>query len=235
MQKQLLTTEQIESLYKFCKKHYVHHYDLQAELVDHLATAIEEKMTQQPGIAFEQARDEVYKGFGYSGFAKIVAERTAQMQKRNGKLRRRFFFSYFTWPKIGFTLFLFMTMYTLLQQFPIDYLQFSSIIMFGVLQVLNYWLVRRLNKYRKQQQAELLLVDGITGPFFLFAFWQLYFYIMVFGKEINWLHAPGGISAVLMLSLLFVLAVLSVLSYDSFTRSLYTEARQRYPEAFKQA
>lgn len=234
MQQQMLTAQQIESLYRFCKKHYVHHYDVQTELVDHLATAIEEKMQQQPGIAFEQALDEVYKGFGYSGFAKIVAARTSQMQKRHNQLRRRFFFSYFTWPKIGFTLFLLAALYTLLQQLPVDYLQLTSIIMFGVLQVLNYRLVRQLNKYRKQLQAELLLVEGVSGPVFLFVFWQLYFYMMVYAKEINWLYAPVGMSAVLMLSLLFVLAVLSVLSYDSFSRSLYTEARQRYPAAFKE-
>lgn len=234
MQKQLLTTEQIESLYRFCKKRYVHHYDLQTELVDHLATAIEEKMTQQPGIAFEQARDEVYKGFGYSGFAKIVAERTAQMQKRNGKLRRHFFFSYFTWPKIGFTLFLLTALYTLLQQLPADYLLPASAALFFVLQVLNFWLVLRLKQYRKQQQAELLLVDGVSGPFFLVAFWQVYFYIVVFSKKYNWEAVTGWWNPTLLLTVLFVLAVLSVLSYDSFSRSLYTEARQRYPAAFKE-
>jgi len=36
-----LNVYQIEKLYDFTKKHYVDYYDLQTELVDHLANAIE--------------------------------------------------------------------------------------------------------------------------------------------------------------------------------------------------
>jgi len=38
---QKLTTEQINKLYTFTKKHYVDYYDLQTELVDHLSNGIE--------------------------------------------------------------------------------------------------------------------------------------------------------------------------------------------------
>ena len=40
----MLTDEQIAALFAFCEKHLVRHYDLQVELVDHLANAIETKM-----------------------------------------------------------------------------------------------------------------------------------------------------------------------------------------------
>ena len=36
-----LTKNQIDELYKFTRKHYVYHYDVQSELVDHLANDIE--------------------------------------------------------------------------------------------------------------------------------------------------------------------------------------------------
>ena len=36
-----LTEEQIQQLYKFTRQHYVEHYDVQTELVDHLANDIE--------------------------------------------------------------------------------------------------------------------------------------------------------------------------------------------------
>ncbi len=35
-----LTKDQIQNLYKFTKQHYVEWYDLQSELVDHLANDI---------------------------------------------------------------------------------------------------------------------------------------------------------------------------------------------------
>ena len=36
-----LTPQQIEQLYQFTRQHYVEWYDLQTELVDHLANSIE--------------------------------------------------------------------------------------------------------------------------------------------------------------------------------------------------
>ena len=37
-----LTENQIEALYKFTRQHFVYHYDVQTELVDHLANDIEQ-------------------------------------------------------------------------------------------------------------------------------------------------------------------------------------------------
>lgn len=60
----MLTEEQIERLHRFCVEHYVRHYDVQVELVDHLGTAIEEKMSDNHLLSFEQALQQVYRGFG---------------------------------------------------------------------------------------------------------------------------------------------------------------------------
>ena len=43
-----LTETQIENLYKFTRQHYVYHYDVQTELVDHLANDIEEIWLETP-------------------------------------------------------------------------------------------------------------------------------------------------------------------------------------------
>ena len=80
--KQELTSQQIEELFAFCRRHYVHYYDVQLELVDHLANAIEEKMVADKNISFEAALDEVHKSFGYKGFAGVVeAKETALFNK----------------------------------------------------------------------------------------------------------------------------------------------------------
>ena len=50
-----LSAEQIERLYQFTRQHYVEYYDLQTELVDHLANAIEEQWQQNPKLSFEEA------------------------------------------------------------------------------------------------------------------------------------------------------------------------------------
>ena len=59
-----LSPEQIERLYQFTRQHYVEYYDLQTELVDHLANAIEEQWTANPKLSFEQALQVEFKKFG---------------------------------------------------------------------------------------------------------------------------------------------------------------------------
>ena len=43
-----LSSNQIQQLYTFTQQHYVEYYDLQTELVDHLANSIEEQCTENP-------------------------------------------------------------------------------------------------------------------------------------------------------------------------------------------
>src|SRR5689334_13191886 len=94
-----LTDEQINYLFTFCERHFVLYYDLQVELVDHLANAITEKMNSNPGIDFNTALDEVYKGFGYAGFASIVNSRTKQLKHWGKKQQWTLFKQFFTLPK----------------------------------------------------------------------------------------------------------------------------------------
>ncbi len=65
-----ITTEETEKLFEFCRKHYVPQYDLQVELVDHLATAIEEQWNKNSEISFDTALYGTFKQFGISGFSK---------------------------------------------------------------------------------------------------------------------------------------------------------------------
>ena len=81
----MITEVQYESLFAFCRKHYVQYYDVQVELVDHLAEAIEEKLKLNPKLNFEQALDSVYAGFGIKGFADIVATRMEMISKKSRK------------------------------------------------------------------------------------------------------------------------------------------------------
>jgi hypothetical protein len=67
-----LTASQIDNLFKFTRKHYVYHYDVQSELVDHLANDIESIWQETPNLSFEQARDKSFKKFGVFGFMDVI-------------------------------------------------------------------------------------------------------------------------------------------------------------------
>lgn len=81
-----LTEKQIEFLFLFVEKKSVRWYDLQIEVVDHLASGIENEMQANPTLSFDKALEKVYKGFGIFGFSKIVSEKQKYL-KRTAKKR----------------------------------------------------------------------------------------------------------------------------------------------------
>ena len=75
-----VSAEEIEKLFEFTKEHYVEYYDLQIELVDHLACAIEEKWEKDNTISFEKALKDVFAEFGIFGFSYLVNGRKRKLE-----------------------------------------------------------------------------------------------------------------------------------------------------------
>ncbi|WP_299005280.1 hypothetical protein [uncultured Tenacibaculum sp.] len=110
-----LTDQHIEQLYKFTRQHFVEHYDVQTELVDHLANDIEQIWEENPTLTFEQARDKSFKKFGVFGFMNVVEEKQKQMNKKYFMIILGFVKQWFSIPKIILTFALFYCFYFLLQ------------------------------------------------------------------------------------------------------------------------
>ena len=86
-----LTPEQIDRLYQFTRQHYVEYYDLQTELVDHLANSIEAQWQESSKISFEEALQKEFKKFGVFGFMDVVEKRQAALNRKyNGIILRHF-------------------------------------------------------------------------------------------------------------------------------------------------
>ncbi|MEO7524373.1 MAG: hypothetical protein ABIT58_09780 [Ferruginibacter sp.] len=95
-----LTDAQIQALFLFTEKKYVRYYDLQVELVDHLATRIQEEINANQKLSFEQALEKVYADFGIFGFAKVVQEKQDQFVRMGQRLLWKEFKALFRWPQI---------------------------------------------------------------------------------------------------------------------------------------
>lgn len=95
-----LTSIQIEHLYQFTRQHYVEWYDLQTELVDHLANSIENQWLENPKISFEDALQTEFKKFGIFGFMDVVEQRQLALGKRYNKIVWQHFKAFFTIPKV---------------------------------------------------------------------------------------------------------------------------------------
>ena len=106
-----LSREEIQGLYTFTRQHYVEHYDLQTELVDHLANAIEAIWKDNPNLSFIEARDQTFKKFGVFGFMDVVEQRQKAMNKKYLNYLWVEVKQWFTIPKIMITLTLFLGFY----------------------------------------------------------------------------------------------------------------------------
>ena len=95
-----LSKEHINQLYKFTQAHFVEWYDLQTELVDHLANDIEDIWEKDPKLNFDQAKNKAFKKFGIFGFSDVIADKTKAVNKHYWKVFWNIFKNYFKPPKI---------------------------------------------------------------------------------------------------------------------------------------
>lgn len=77
-----LTDEQTRELYEFTLRKRVRYYDVQIEIVDHLASAIEDRLDREPTLPFHEALRLEYKKYGILGFSKIVTEKIKAKKRR---------------------------------------------------------------------------------------------------------------------------------------------------------
>jgi len=126
MSKRKLTTEQIDNLFKLCEFHNVHYYDVQIELVDHIASSIESLWETNPELPFEEAVFLVGEQFGVepfshssynsilpsisglhfsreSGFDAIKEAKEKELQRKYDRLQWKYIGEFFHLPRIIMT------------------------------------------------------------------------------------------------------------------------------------
>lgn len=133
-----LSDHQVNKLFDFVKSKYVRYYDLQLELVDHLASSIEEEIIQDPALSFEQGLKKVYDRWPITGFNNFINKKKKGLEKY---WRRRFWNylkMYFQLPKIILVVLLSMVFFFSAQvQFslfglPINLLYVALIVIGGI-------------------------------------------------------------------------------------------------------
>jgi hypothetical protein len=95
-----LTEEQIQELYGFTNRRLVKHYDLQTELVDHLANGIEIQLNEDSQLNFKDALDLEFKRFGHFGFRNVLKQRKKAINKKYNTLILKEYKTFFSLPKI---------------------------------------------------------------------------------------------------------------------------------------
>lgn len=227
----MITEAQYESLYAFCRRHYVQYYDVQIELVDHLSEAIEEKMKANPKLSFEQALDSVYAGFGIKGFADIVATRMQMVGEKCRKQKWQLFFSYFTVPKIAMTVCIYAALLLVGKFLTQDYYRGILLSVLGVA-IFIFEIIHTIqaSKLFKSQKKEMIYTSGrlsgiLSSGFFL----QIFFSTRAFD-----LLSPNQVKIIpfAIVSLILLIIFISILAHRDFIKQLYNSAIKQYPNAF---
>lgn len=144
--------QQIEQLFQFTRKHYVEWYDLQSELVDHLANGIEQQWQVDPKLSFDDALNKEFKKFGVFGFMEVVEERQKSLGKKYSKLIWKHTLEFFKLPKILMLALLSITLFYALRLVDGNSNVFSGIL---VAVFVTYFVVLMVSSYRKKKNAHL--------------------------------------------------------------------------------
>ncbi|MHB0756508.1 hypothetical protein [Polaribacter sp. M15] len=158
-----LSEIQIENLYKFTRQHYVYHYDVQTELVDHLANDIEQIWVEHPKLSFEEARDKSFKKFGIFGFMDVIEAKQKQMNKRYRKILWRFFKEWFTLPKVVITASIFLGLFLILRVPYSEYILLGSLFVLITFDLIKQTKSRRKHKKKEQRNEKIFLLEAMIG------------------------------------------------------------------------
>lgn len=220
-----LTANQIEYLFAFTRKKMVHFYDLQIEIVDHLAERIKEGMAGNADLTFNQALDKVYAGFGIFGFAHIVKDKQEAMHKLGNKRFYRAFKDQFTWPRAVRTFFFIGIVYLL--AILLTAYWFSIAISIGLGAGALIILIIDINTLKLKKK--LIFLQNPLG-------WVSYFLLQLdIQLLIRLWDEPGTLTHVQypwLYTLIIVPGILSLFAYHEINIKLKKQAQELYPEAF---
>jgi len=155
----MLSKEEIQKLFEFTRKKYVRYIDVQVELVDHLASAIEELRTQDSDLSFESTLQKVYAKFPITGFNDLIQEKTKALNYFWFKKLKTYLITFLTWPKILWFILAFTGFYTL------STIVYSNVFFIVTLVVSILFLVcTRINPvFRKEKMNKYLSLTTYYG------------------------------------------------------------------------
>ncbi len=113
--KRTLTHEQVKKLFALCEKYEVYDYDVQIEVVDHIASSIEEKWEKNPNLSFGWALKKSFTNLGWKSFRKLESKLNRQMKRKFTRILWHYIVEYFKLPKILITFAITMCLFLLFQ------------------------------------------------------------------------------------------------------------------------
>ncbi len=157
-----ITKEQLTQIDKYLTICNIKFEDVKKELVDHFASILEIKLQENPKLDFHQELENIHKNFGENGFKDLLDEKTKSVTKQFYKQSFLELQSFFSIPKIIFSLGFFSGLWQLMQ-WVVDKKTFFETLSF-ILIFLGFRLLFLVN-IRNSKKVSFLALD-ITLNFY---------------------------------------------------------------------
>lgn len=228
-----ITPEESEKLFLFCRQHYVYHYDLQVELVDHLASAIEDQWENNPKINFNTALQNSFGKFGITGFSKIKEQKRKELARKYNRLLWNYLFDFFKWPKIV-TTFAFTLILTSILKIATNDIWVLAAYFMGLTVFIFYYYYKifpKRFKIDKVNGKNFLLLESLRNVqlmAMIFAQAPIHFVNIVNISTLSSLQNTFAIFGVSLLIVLFTIALFGELFY--VPEKVKQHFKEQFPE-----
>lgn len=222
-----LTKMEIDQLFDFVRKKYVRYIDVQYEIVDHLASGIEEQMIEDEHISFEEALQNEYAKFPITGFSNWVTEKEKSLSKYWRKKLFSEFRRYLSYPRIMLTIAILLSCFTVILTIPYGFqMLFVSAFIYEVYAIFKRRDAYDFLKIEKQNDILLLNTYNIFGGSFTA------FYIGILSG--NWMDAlyQSHLETYKALVVGLIMTVIVLWTHSSihhFPKLLLKEIQTKYP------
>lgn len=225
-----LNEQQINQLYLFTRRHFVEWYDLQSELVDHLANSIEDRWKENPKLTFEEALDLEFKKFGIFGFMDVVDERRRFLSKKYGRIIWKHYKEFFRLPKIILTVSSMYFLYFLSEKLQdTQYLYLSILAIIGIAFTIESRKIHKAQKQKEKETGKKWFFEQMVDAFDVYPItllpMQLINLSVTIGEE-GWHKAIAVLGAILLV----LFALLQYVHWKIVYPKIVQEMGSVYPE-----
>lgn len=236
MDKQV-SQEEVLALHQFCIRHFVSHYDVRLELVDHLASSIENIWAQDPGVSFQAALEKVYAAYGKTGFRKLMREKELVIENTFNNGIFKVLRSFFSWPQVVCLLVLIVLCGYFFKFFGENNAYTPTIFCIFLLSaVFVFFIATAIFFYKKKKSLTkpLLATNIYFDHLYLFiidtAIINKILTFVIDGMHTGNYYSPGKYIFTVVLCIISLLTNAAKIKY---VRDTFRKAEQNYPMAFK--
>jgi hypothetical protein len=225
----MLNEIEIKQIHTYCKSVGIKYFDVELELVDHMAEWISDKMQTQ-NMYFDDALKQMKSSFTKEEFLQIVEEKRNLVAQKLKRLYKQAFLDYFKFPQIALTFFLIaLSIYVGRNKNPEFFPGVAMYVMNFIVLTYAWGRATIVRKNKEDLKYTLLSYKELSSFFVFFIIPSIFYAILNFCRLFE---APISIFAYNISVYLFPFFVIACLAFRKVNIDMHHKIRELYPMAF---